>query len=204
MRSSLELSEVRLHLSIAHSIVGFLGRLDGSHLLVSLTAQFSWTIHSFDEEVMPSMGGPGLSATYCLVWRCFEHWWPLGSIQWQCLGLQIVECLIHCMWSDWFYGVESSWLAICSDMTGEQLGKDTKWHNITICTVVDFASEASTMIWAYFSRHFSEYINVDCSGVDKDFITLRITVIAYINTVGLPFFYHCVHIGVASCLDPSV
>ena len=115
-----------------------------------------------------------------------------------------MECLIHCMLSDWFYGVKSSWLAICSDMTREQLGKDTKWHNITTCTVADFASEASTMIWAYFSRHFSEYINVDCSGVDKDFITLRITVIAYINTVGLPFFHHCVHIGVASRLDPSV
>ena len=24
------------------------------------------------------MAGPGLSATYHLVWRCFEHQWPLG------------------------------------------------------------------------------------------------------------------------------
>ena len=66
------------------------------------------------------------------------------------------------------------------------------------------------MIWAYFSRHgdsctiFSECINVNCSGVDTNLITLRITVIAYINTVGLLFFHHCVHIWVASCLDPSV
>ena len=68
MRSSLELSgEVRLHLSLAHSIIGFLGGLDGTCLLVSLTAQFSWTFHSFDEEGRPSMASPGLSATYHLV-----------------------------------------------------------------------------------------------------------------------------------------
>ena len=76
-------------------------------------------------------------------------------------------------------------------MTGEQLGKDAKWHNITAYTSVLFASEASMMIWAYFSRHgdscpsFSECINVDCHGVDMDLITLRIIVIAYINTVDL-------------------
>ena len=74
MRSSLELSrEVRSHLLLAHSVVGFLGGLGGSHLLVSLTVQFSWTIPSFDEEGRPSKAGPGLSATYYLVWRCFEH-----------------------------------------------------------------------------------------------------------------------------------
>ena len=81
MRSSLELNgEARTHLSLAHSIVGFLGGLDGSHLLVSLTVQFSCTIPSFDEEGRPSMTGPALSATYHLVWRCFEHWWPLGVL----------------------------------------------------------------------------------------------------------------------------
>ena len=59
---------------------------------------------------------------------------------------------------------------------------------------VNFASEASTMIWAYFSRHgdrcqsFSECINVDCSGIDMDFITLGVIVIAYINSVGLLLF----------------
>ena len=57
-------------------------------------------------------------------------------------------------------------------MSGEQLGKDMKWHNITICSSVDFASEASTLIWSYFSRYgdscpsFSESIDVDCSDVD--------------------------------------
>ena len=79
-------------------------------------------------------------------------------------------------------------------MTGEQLGKDMKWHNITTCSSANFASEASTMIWAYFSRHgdscasFSECINVDCSSVDTDFIAFGITIIAYINSVGLLLF----------------
>ena len=50
----------------------FLGWLVRSHLLVSLTVQFSWTICSFDEEGKPSMAGPRMSATYHLVWRCFE------------------------------------------------------------------------------------------------------------------------------------
>ena len=79
MRSLLELSgEVRPHLTLACSVVGFLGGLGGSHLLVSLTAQFSWTIPSFGEEGRPSVAGWGLSATYHLVWRHFRCWWPLG------------------------------------------------------------------------------------------------------------------------------
>ena len=79
-------------------------------------------------------------------------------------------------------------------MSGEQLGKDGKWHNITACTSVDFASETSTMIQSYFSRHgdscpsFGECINVGCSGVDTDFIALGIIVTAYINIVGLLLF----------------
>ena len=79
MKSLLELSgEVRSCLTLVCSNVGFLGGHGRSHLLVSLTAQFSWTIPSFDEEGRPSMAGPGLSATYHLVWRCFECWWLLG------------------------------------------------------------------------------------------------------------------------------
>ena len=79
MRPLLELSgEVRSCLLLVHSVVGFLGGLSGSHLLVSLTVQFSWKIPSFDEEESPSMASPGLSATYHLVWGHFEHWWPLG------------------------------------------------------------------------------------------------------------------------------
>ena len=79
MRSSLELSrEVRSHLTLACAVVGFLGRLVGSCLVVSFSLQFSWTISSFDEKGRPSMAGPGLSAMYHLVWRCSEHWWPLG------------------------------------------------------------------------------------------------------------------------------
>ena len=68
--------------------------------------------------------------------------------------------------------MESSWLAIPDDTSGEQFDNDVKWHNISTCFSVDFASEASTMIWAYFSRHgnsclsVGECINVDCSDVD--------------------------------------
>ena len=79
MGSSLELSgEVRLCLTLVCSVVGFLGGLGGSHLLVSFTMQFNYTISSFDEERRPSMAGPGLSATYHLVWRCFQCWCLLG------------------------------------------------------------------------------------------------------------------------------
>ena len=69
---------MRTCLLLAHSVLGFLGGLGGSCLLVSLTAQFSWTIPSYDEERRPSMACPGLCATYHLVWRCFECWWLLG------------------------------------------------------------------------------------------------------------------------------
>ena len=51
---------------------------------------------------------------------------PWLSILWQCLGIQIVECFTHCMPSVWFTGVESGWLAILSDMSGEQFSKDMK------------------------------------------------------------------------------
>ena len=64
MRSLLELSgQVRLFLTLVHSVVGYLGGLGGSCLLVSLTVQFSWTIPSFNEEGRPSIaasGPPGL------------------------------------------------------------------------------------------------------------------------------------------------
>ena len=70
MRSSLMLSgEVRSCLLLAHSVVGFLGGLGGSHLLVSLAAQFSWTIPSFDEERRPNMAGSGL---VCYMPSCME------------------------------------------------------------------------------------------------------------------------------------
>ena len=55
------------------TVVCFLGGLGGSCLLLSLTAQLNWTIPSFDKEGRPSMASAGLSATYNLVWRCFEH-----------------------------------------------------------------------------------------------------------------------------------
>ena len=97
---------------------------------------------------------------------------PWGSIQWQCQGHQIVECLTHCILSVWCHRVEYGWLAISSDTSGEQLGKDIMCHNITTCSSVDLASEASSLIWSYFCRHgdscpsVSKCINVDCSDVD--------------------------------------
>ena len=74
-------------------------------------------------------------------------------------------------------GVVPGWLAISIDMSGEQFGKNKKWHNITICTSIDFAPEASMLIWSYFSRHgdshpsFGKCINVDCSDVDVFWVT---------------------------------
>ena len=99
--TGVESGEVRSHLTLACSVVGFLVGQGESHLLVSLTAQFSWTIPSFDEEGRPSIGGPGLSATYHLVWRHFEYWWPLGVHSMPLSKAPNVKCLIHCMLSVW-------------------------------------------------------------------------------------------------------
>ena len=78
-QSSLELcGKVRSCLTLACSVVVFLGGQGRSHLLVSLTAQFSWTIISFHEEGSPSMAGPELSATYHLVRKWFKWLYPLG------------------------------------------------------------------------------------------------------------------------------
>ena len=102
-----------------------------------------------------------------------------------------------------FIGSKFGWLAICSDMTEEQLGKDMQ-SGITLppAPVLIFASEASTMIWAYFSRHgdscpsFIECINVDCSGVDMDFITLWYQSHCLHQQCGSAFvFHHCVHMS---------
>ena len=73
----------------------------------------------------------------------------------------------------------SGWLAMSSDTSGDQFGKDTKWHNTTTCSSVDFASEASMLIWSYSSRygdsclHFSECINVDYSDIEVFLVTRR-------------------------------
>ena len=71
-------------------VVGFLGGLGGSHLLVSLTAQFSWTIPSLMRK-----GDQVLLVQGCLlhtIWSgdALSADGPWVSIQWQCLGLQIV------------------------------------------------------------------------------------------------------------------
>ena len=103
-----------------------------------------------------------------------------------------VWSIVHCQ--PGVTGAKSGCLTICSNMAGEQLGKDMKWHNITACTSVNFALQASTLIWPYFRRHgdscpsFNECINIDCSGGDMDIITPGIIVIAYINIVGLLLF----------------
>ena len=196
MRSSLELSgEVRSHPSLAHSIVGFLFALDGLHLLVSLTVQFSCTISSFDEEGRPSMTGLGLSATYHLVWRCFECWWPLG------VHSMAVSMAPNCGMFESMYAVSlvsQGWSPVGLPSVVIQLGNNLAklWSGITL-PLVPWSIlhwRFPKWFWAYFSRHgdscpsFSECINVDCSGVDKEFITLGIIVIAYINTVGLLLF----------------
>ena len=88
---------------LAYSDVGFLGGQGGLCLLVSLTAHFSWTVPSFDKEGRPSMAGPG--GLVHTIWSgdVLSTDDPRGSIQWQCLWLQIVECLTHCMLSVWFH-----------------------------------------------------------------------------------------------------
>ena len=154
MRSLLELSgEVRSCLTLACTVVGFLGGPGGSCLLVSLTMKFSWTIPSFDEEGKPSMAGPGLSATYHLVWRCFEHWWPFGVH-----SMTVSRAPSYGMFDPLYaisvasQGVESGWLAISSDTSGEQFGKDVKWYNITTCSSVNFVPEASTLYLVLFQQ----------------------------------------------------
>ena len=150
-----------------------LNLLGGSCLLVSLTTQFSWTIPVLMRKV-----GQGWLVQGCelhTIWSGdvlnTDGLWV--SIQWQCLGLQIVECLIQCMPSVWCHWMESIWachpLVIC---LGNNLAKTWSGHDITTCSSVNFASEASTLIWSCFSRHgdscpsFSECINGDCSDVD--------------------------------------
>ena len=77
---------------------------------------------------------------------------------------------------------------------GNNLAKMQIGITLPLATMLTVCWRASTMIWSYFSRHsdscpsFSECINVDCSGVDMDFITLGIIVIACFNTVGLLLF----------------
>ena len=100
------------------------------------------------------MAGPGLSATYHLVWRCFEHLWPLQ------VHSMAVSRPPNCGMLDPLYAislVSQGWSLVgvpsSSDTSGEQFGKDAKWHNIITCSSVNFASEASTLIWSYFSRH---------------------------------------------------
>ena len=68
--------------------------------------------------------------------------------------------------------VSQGWSPVCLPSVviclGNNFGRDAKWHNITTCSSVNFASEVSTLIWCYFRRHgdnclsFSECINVDC------------------------------------------
>ena len=89
----------------------------------------------------------GWSRAVCYIPSDLEMLWVLMApwvlIQWQCLALHIVECLIHCMPSVWCHmGRACSWLAIPNHMSGKQFGKDAKLHNITTCSSVDFPSEA--------------------------------------------------------------
>ena len=46
---------------------------------------------------------------------------------------------------------QASWLSSSRDVSGEQLSKDTEWHNIATCSCVHFASQASTFPLSLFS-----------------------------------------------------
>ena len=171
MKPLLELSEeVRSCLILACSVVGFLG---GSHLLMSLTVQFSWTIPKFDEEGRPSMAGPGLPATYHLVWRCFEHWWPLG------VHSMAVSRAPNCGMCDPLYTVSlvsqrqsPVGLPPVVIHLGNNLAKMQSGITLPLAPVLTLHLRLPHCFGSFFSRHgdsclsFSECINVDCSDVD--------------------------------------
>ena len=178
MRSLLELSgEVRSHLTLAHSVVGFLGGLGGSCLLVSLTAQFSWTISSFDEEERPSIAGPGLSATYYLVWKGIECWWPLG------VHLMAVSRAPNCWMFDPLHAisvVSQGWSLVGLPFLVINLGNNLAkmLSGITLPLAPVLTLHLRLPHWfGPISRHgdscssFGECTNVDCSDADVFWIT---------------------------------
>ena len=104
MRSSMELSgEGMSHLSLAHSMwaswVGWMGHICWWVWLHSSAVQL---------PVLMRRGGQVWQVQGCLlhtIWSgdALSTDGPWVSIQWQCLGLIIVKCLIHCMLSVWFH-----------------------------------------------------------------------------------------------------
>ena len=160
--------EVRSCLTLAQSVVGF---------SFTSAGEFDCTVQVGSSQLWWEREAKyGWFRTVCYIPSGLETLWVLMALGVPSTAVSrapncgIVWSIVHCQ--SGVTGVKSGWLAICSDTSGEQLGKDVKWHNVTTCTSVDFASEASTVIWAYFSRHgdscpsFGECINVDCSDVD--------------------------------------
>ena len=166
---------MRLHLTIVCSVVGFLDGLGGS----CLAGEFDCAVQLEQFPAVMRKGGQvhGWYSAVCYIPSGLEttlsDCWPLSVYP------MALSRAPNCGMFDALYsisvvstGVESGWIAISSDMSGEQFGKHAKWHNITTCSSVDFAAEASTLIWSYFSRHgdgcpsFGECINVECSDFD--------------------------------------
>ena len=63
---------------VTFPMVGLLGGSDVQHLCVSCTAQFSCLTPSSEDDGVPSIAGPDVSATYHWVWTCFGGLWGLG------------------------------------------------------------------------------------------------------------------------------
>ena len=110
-------------------------------------------------QVWHMMGVLGLLVLVCLlcttmVHRQFATSFSFGSPVYCCIQCSelgyfgsIVSCQACCGW------LQSSWWIIGIDMSGEQLGKYTQWHDITTCTSVDLALECCKFVWSNLSWH---------------------------------------------------
>ena len=119
-----------------------------------LTAQLSSTMPSLAHDGSPRIAGPSVSAMYLQVCRWFATYFPLGVqsiVVSRCSKRgyfgSIVSCQVHHGW------LQFSWWTIRIDMSGQQLGKCSQWHDITTHTSVNLALESHKLIWSNLSRH---------------------------------------------------
>ena len=109
-------------------------------------------------QVWHMMGVLGLLVLVCLLCTI----WSVDSLQHLFLWesslflypvFQTGVFWIHCKLSGVLGWLQSSWWTISIDMSGEQLGECTQWHDITTCTSVNLALESHKFVWSNLSRH---------------------------------------------------